>query len=115
MIVYKIFLKGDYQSLNKYGVSMGSDLDQKDGFIHLSTARQIEKTLPTHFASVSGVYLLGLKTKLLKELKWETSRDKELFPHLYGKIYSKYICSQLFLSKINNKFHVPKNLSRTHE
>ena len=115
MIVYKIFLKGDYQSLNKYGVSMGSKLDRKDGFIHLCTAKQLEKTLQIHFASASAVYLLGLKTKLLKELKWETSRDKELFPHLYGKIYSKYICFQLFLSKINNKFHIPKNFSRAHE
>ena len=110
MIVYKIFLEKDCQSLNKYGVSIGSDLDQKDGFIHLSTAKQVEKTLQIHFASVSAVYLLGLKTKLLKELKWETSRDKELFPHLYGKIYLKYIYSRLFLSKINNKFHLPKKI-----
>ena len=115
MIVYKIFLEEDCQSLNKYGVSMGSELDQKDGFIHLSTAKQLEKTFQIHFANVSAVYLLGLKTNLLKELKWETSRDKELFPHLYGKIYSKYIYSQLFLSKINNKFHIPENFTRTHE
>ena len=115
MIVYKIFLEEDYQSLNQYGVSMGSELDQKDGFIHLSTAKQLEKTLQIHFVSVSAVYLLGLRTKLLKELKWETSRDKEIFPHLYGKIYSKYICSQLFLSKTNNKFHIPKNFSGIHE
>ena len=115
MIVYKIFLEDDFKSLKKYGVSAGSKLDQKDGFIHLSTANQLEKTLQVHFASVSTVCLLKLKINSMKKLKWETSRNKELFPHLYGKIYTHYINSQIFLNKLNDEFQIPASFLKTHE
>ncbi len=114
-MVYKIFLEDDYQSLKRYGVSIGSEVDQKEGFIHLSTASQLEKTLQIHFANVSTVYLLKLKISSIKKLKWETSRNNELFPHLYGKIYTSSVHSQILLNKINDKFNIPRSFLDTHE
>ena len=115
MMVYKIFLEDDYKSLKRYGVSMGSKVDQKDGFIHLSTSNQLKKTLQIHFANVSAVNLLKLKIRSVKKLKWESSRNNELFPHLYGKIYTTSIHSHIHLKKLGDKFHIPKSFLEIHE
>ena len=115
MIVYKIFLEDEFQLLKKYGESIGSELDIKDGFIHLCAANQLEETLKIHFQGASSVHILGLKIGSTKKLKWEFSRNKELFPHLYGTLYIKYIHSQLHLNKINNEFQIPKGFLKSHE
>lgn len=55
-----------------------SELDSKDGFIHLSTARQVPKTLGRFFANVESVTLLRIELDRLaafKRVKWEGSGD----------------------------------------
>ena len=49
-----------------------SDLDKKDGFIHLSTANQILGTLRLIFADEARVYVLRISYDKVKEsIKWE--------------------------------------------
>ena len=49
-----------------------SDLDQKDGFIHLSTASQILGTLKLVFKDDTKVYVLKIEySKVEKDVKWE--------------------------------------------
>ncbi|MBI1186504.1 MAG: DUF952 domain-containing protein [Alphaproteobacteria bacterium] len=65
----------------------GSQDDGRDGFIHLSTAAQVEGTLARHFAGEQGLLLIAVDARALgAALRWEASRDGALFPHLYGPL-----------------------------
>ncbi|KAB8235057.1 hypothetical protein ETB97_002718 [Aspergillus alliaceus] len=72
-----------------------SELDQKSGFIHLSTAFQVPNTLKFFFKDEPLVYVLRIPFKRVAEnLQWENPegtvcgpRPKEgLFPHLYNDL-----------------------------
>lgn len=69
------------------GVFDGEALDRADGFIHLSTRGQLAGTLETHFSHVTRAALAEIDAgQLGAALKWERSRDGEMFPHHYGQI-----------------------------
>lgn len=58
-----------------------------EGFIHCSTEAQLQETLRLHFAEVADVVVLKInERKLGAKLKWEASRNGELFPHIYGRV-----------------------------
>ncbi len=69
------------------GVYRGSADDARDGFIHLSTAAQVEGTVGKHFRGQSALFLIALDVEALgPALRWERARDGDLFPHLYGEL-----------------------------
>jgi uncharacterized protein (DUF952 family) len=69
------------------GLFDGSADDRRDGFIHLSSADQLESTLAKHFSGQEHLVLLAVEaTSLGGQLRWEPSRDGALFPHLYGPL-----------------------------
>ncbi|KZP00848.1 hypothetical protein CALVIDRAFT_552541 [Calocera viscosa TUFC12733] len=66
------------------GVFPLSDLDRTDGFIHLSVHSQLLRTLSRFFADSEEVSLLKVDYSIVKvEIKWETIKSGEVFPHLY--------------------------------
>ena len=83
MIIYKIFRDSEWQQLQNDGVTAGAPIDVADGYVHFSTADQVEETAARHFAGEDGLYLLALDADKLDALKWEASRGGALFPHLY--------------------------------
>ncbi|MFL2823374.1 MAG: DUF952 domain-containing protein [Paracoccaceae bacterium] len=107
MIVYKILLEKEFLSLKNQKVSYGSVVDKKDGFVHLSTANQLKETLEIHFSSSKSVYILAFESARLVGLVWETSRNNDLFPHLYGKIHFENINKKIFLKKNQDHFLIP--------
>ena len=75
---------------NKEEEYKGSLIDSKDGFIHLSTKNQIYQTCKKHFFGKENLIVIYFKIKDLENnLKWEKSRNDDLFPHYYGKIKKK--------------------------
>ncbi|KAG2087341.1 hypothetical protein BD769DRAFT_1632486 [Suillus cothurnatus] len=71
-----------------------SDLDQTSGFIHLSTARQIPKTLKLFYNDHVKVYILRIPyDPVEKNIKWENPKGEVggprggegMFPHLYNE------------------------------
>ena len=73
--------------LNERLETQGAPIDVADGFIHFSTASQVEKTAELYFAGVEGLWLLAFKTESFQSpLEWEPSRGGDLFPHLYGPL-----------------------------
>lgn len=75
-----------------------SDLDRKDGFIHLSTSDQVASTADKWFDSFSELWLLKIKHDVLAtgtdadgkvradgkaEIKWEEA-GRGVFAHFYG-------------------------------
>ena len=62
-------------------------VDVSDGFVHLSSAAQVEETAAKHFAGQTELLLLDVdETRLVPgTLRWEPSRGGALFPHVYGE------------------------------
>ena len=85
MRIYKILPRSEWEAARVEGVFKGSAVDLADGFIHFSTAGQLDETLRRHFAGQTDLLVIGVETEDLGEaLKWEPSRGGALFPHLYG-------------------------------
>jgi len=85
--VYKICSVALWQEAERNGVFRGSDDDQRDGFIHFSTAAQVAETAAKHFSGQQDLLLIRVIADNLGErLKWEPSRGGALFPHLYGEL-----------------------------
>jgi uncharacterized protein (DUF952 family) len=85
--VYKVLSETAFKEAAQKGYFAGSADDTRDGFIHLSTAHQLEGTLAKHFAGQGGLVLLAVDPQRLgRHLKWEPSRGGALFPHLYAPL-----------------------------
>lgn len=70
--------------MQREGATAGAPVDLADGYIHFSTAEQLDVTLRKHFGEEDGLMLLACDASALSpELRWEQSRGGALFPHLY--------------------------------
>ena len=85
--IYKICERAAWQKAENAGSYAGSAVDQRDGFIHFSTADQVGETAAKHFAGQTDLMLIAVDGSALgAALKWEPSRGGALFPHLYGAL-----------------------------
>lgn len=86
--LYKILTQDEWDTYCSDGETSGSPLDQKDGFIHFSTAAQVTGTLAKHFNGAGPLVLAEVPLPALSEqdVRWETARNGDLFPHLYGAL-----------------------------
>ena len=97
-MIYKICSKAVWEEIRLLPSWNGSPHDLSDGFIHFSTASQLEGTLRKHYAGQSDLMLLGIDSDALGDaLKWEPSRGGDLFPHLYGSLLISSITSAQIL------------------
>jgi uncharacterized protein (DUF952 family) len=85
--IYKICPASAWREAERQGVFRGSADDARDGFIHFSTAAQVAETARKHFFGQAGLFLVEVEAGALGgALKWERSRNDDLFPHLYGDL-----------------------------
>ena len=86
--IYKICTRSEWHAAGHDGVYRGSDLDRRDGFIHFSTAAQLEETLRRYYANAGDIVIAAVNAASLGEtLKYEYSSSRgEDFPHLYGPL-----------------------------
>jgi uncharacterized protein (DUF952 family) len=85
--IYKIVAADAWRAAEADGVFHGAAIDLADGYIHFSTAAQVEETAAKHFAGQSGLLLVAIDPARLGDaLKWEVSRGGALFPHLYAPL-----------------------------
>jgi len=88
--LYIILTKNEWSIAQKSGL-IEVEIDQKDGFIHLSTARQLPGTLSLYFADYDSLFLLKLNLSqraegLVYEAPSASSGRGGLFPHLYSEL-----------------------------
>ncbi|MFT3698985.1 MAG: DUF952 domain-containing protein [Kofleriaceae bacterium] len=57
----------------------------REGFIHLSTEQQWEKTRERFFANQSDLVLLVIDPERVGSIRWEAA-DGDSFPHLYSAL-----------------------------
>src|SRR3974390_1209422 len=85
--IYKICSASAWREAERSGLYRGSADDARDGFIHFSTAAQVGETARKHFFGQRALFLVEVDADALGEaLRWERSRNDELFPHLYGEL-----------------------------
>jgi uncharacterized protein (DUF952 family) len=85
--IYKICPVSAWREAERQGVYRGSADDARDGFIHFSTASQVAETARKHFFGQTGLLLIEVDADALGEsLRWERSRNDDLFPHLYSEL-----------------------------
>ena len=60
---------------------------QSEGFIHCSYRNQLDDVLKRYYKDARKVLILHINPHLLKsELVAEPSTNREIYPHIYGKI-----------------------------
>jgi uncharacterized protein (DUF952 family) len=85
--IYKISTAALWQDAEAAGAFAGAPIDLADGFIHFSTAEQVQQTAALHFKGQADLVLAAIDaTALGSALRYEPSRGGALFPHLYGKL-----------------------------
>ena len=85
--VYRVMLNNEWDEFKKIKKFFGNKLDIQSGFIHLSTKSQIKNTIEKYYKNEDSIIIFKINVKdIAKNLKWEISRNNQLFPHLYGFI-----------------------------
>ena len=112
--VYKILRPSEWEEASQTG-QINTDLDRGDGFIHLSTASQLNATLSFFFKDSDTVILLQIDQDKInnKQLLYEEpypnkGKRKSSFPHLYNDLYKDQISNVWILKR--NAFELPEDV-----
>jgi taurine dioxygenase len=86
-VAYKVLTAMQMNELEQVGTFAGAPIDLTDGFIHLSTAEQIDETVAKHFAGQDDLHVAAVDLEVLGDaVHWEPSREGQLFPHIYAAL-----------------------------
>lgn len=84
---FKVLTAQQWADFERERVFHGATVDIDDGYIHLSTAAQLETTLAKHFGGQTSLIIVEVDLVMLgSEVRWEPAREGDLFPHLYGAL-----------------------------
>lgn len=104
--IYKICPASAWREAERQGVYRGSADDARDGFIHFSTASQVGETARKHFFGQRALFLVEVDGDALGgALRWERSRNDDLFPHLYGELDLGAVISVINLALRSDGYH----------
>ena len=85
--IYHLARGQEWTRAAERGVYAGTEEDRADGYLHFSTAAQIEESAMRHRAGEADLMLVACEAAPLGDaLKWEPARGGDLFPHLYGDL-----------------------------
>ena len=106
-VVYKICSREAWAAAREDGVLRRSPDDDRDGYMHLSAAHQVQGSLLKHFPARAGLVLLAIPVQGLPEnaLRWEVSRAGQAFPHLYTALRRELVSEVLELTLGTDGLH----------
>ena len=107
--VYKILTLGEWEEASKIG-QIVTALDQQDGFVHLSSATQLNMTLSLYFLKEEKVILLQINEgDIIEGLTYEYA-DKRggEFAHFYGELSTDKILQSWHLDR--SAFSLPEEV-----
>ncbi len=107
--IYKVLTPEEWALAQTSGIII-TDLDKKDGFIHLSTAVQLNATLSLYFSKEKSVVLLQIDhAQTLHQLKFEAPSQpgnrNSAFPHYYGDLNTNFVSKIWHLNR--GAFEIP--------
>ena len=86
MLIYHIVLPEVWETF-KDEYEYEAESLQTEGFIHCSYRNQLDDVLQRYYKDAGDVLILYINPHLLKsELVAEPSTNREIYPHIYGKI-----------------------------
>jgi uncharacterized protein (DUF952 family) len=86
MLIYHIVLPDVWEKF-KDEYEYEAESLQTEGFIHCSYRNQLDEVLKRYYKSAERVLILHINPHYLKsELVAEPSTNREIYPHIYGKI-----------------------------
>ncbi len=95
VVAYKILTESQMAELLTSGSFAGAPIDIADGYIHLSTAQQVDETVARHFAGNHDLHIAAVNLTLLGDtVCWELSRGGQLFPHVYAALPLSVVIAQ---------------------
>ena len=110
---YKVLTQEEWMLALEAG-SVITELDTKDGFVHLSTSAQLAASLAFHFKTHQQVVLLQVdlakvEDQVLHEAPTSSSNQRGgLFPHIYGSLKTEHISQTWHLER--GAFILPKEV-----
>ena len=107
--VYKVLTLGEWEEASKIG-QIVTALDQQDGFVHLSSATQLNMTLSLYFLKEEKVILLQINEgDVIEGLTYEYA-DKRggEFAHFYGELSTDKISQSWHLDR--SAFSLPEEV-----
>ena len=107
--VYKVLTLGEWEEASKIG-QIVTALDQQDGFVHLSSATQLNMTLSLYFLKEEKVILLQInESDIIEGLTYEYA-DKRggEFAHFYGELSTDKILQSWHLDR--SAFNLPEEV-----
>lgn len=90
---------------------------ENEGFIHLSTGKQLLRTANKFYVGNRDVVLLVIDPGLLaSELRYEPIEDGQLFPHVYGELNLDAVIKVLpFNPQADGSFVWPEALEKNED
>ncbi len=105
--IYHLSRSKDWLWAKRTASYNGSKEDIADGFLHFSTAHQVEESALKHRTGEHNIILLEVDAfKLGPALRWETSRNSQKFPHLYESLSPNAVIREFSLPLDRNCRHV---------
>ena len=108
--IYKILTHTEWEAANRLG-HVKTELDDRDGFIHCSTAKQLALTLHFYFKKEKSLVLCEIEERNLNRSEYlfekavSNNRSEQDFPHIYGKLGIEQISKTWKLER--NAFQIP--------
>ncbi|PZQ21411.1 MAG: DUF952 domain-containing protein [Sphingopyxis macrogoltabida] len=84
---FKVLTQQQWADFERERVFRGAPVDIADGYIHLSTAGQLDATIAKYFAGESRLMIAEVDLTCLGDaVRWEEARGGDLFPHIYAEL-----------------------------
>jgi len=107
--VYKVLTLEEWEEASKIG-QIVTALDQQDGFVHLSSATQLNMTLSLYFLKEEKVILLQINEgDIIEGLTYEYAEKRGgEFAHFYGELSTDKISQSWHLDR--SAFSLPEEV-----
>jgi beta-hydroxylase len=84
---FKVLTAQQWADFERERVFRGAPVDIEDGYIHLSTAAQLDTTIERYFAGQADLMIAEVDlVRLGDAVRWEPARGGDLFPHIYAEL-----------------------------
>ena len=105
-IVYRLVTASEWKTAQETGAVPFRDIDEQDGYVHLSTRSQLLETANLHFAGVEDLMALEIPVgPIAANLKFELAPKRgEAFPHLYTTLLASHVVRALPLISSEDGF-----------
>jgi uncharacterized protein (DUF952 family) len=104
--VYRLASAAEWREAEGTGVVPLREIDRRDGYIHLSTRKQVLETARLHFSGADDLLALEIPLAPIADLvKFELAPKRgEAFPHLYGELRREHVRAVIPLVRKDTEF-----------